>query len=130
VGSVCTRKANLRCDRSVAILNARSKGTIAANEQKMIWWNHDLPPQILRPLPNNNSRLMAMGVVSTAKIRRIFFQLPGSLFEVKIREMFDSPTIRDHFKGLGIQPLLLNSLRHPEGLFGKMLNLLKIFGAV
>jgi hypothetical protein len=52
--------------------------------------NHDFPPQVLRPLPYNNARLTAIGVMPPAKSRRIFLQLPGGLFEVKIFEMFDS----------------------------------------
>ena len=43
--------------------------------------------------PMNNPRLAVMGVLPAAKIRRIFLQLPGGLFEVKIFEMFDSPMI-------------------------------------
>ena len=89
----CARKADLRCDGAVTIHNTRSKGAPGANQQKMIRGNHDFPPQVLRPPPYDNSRFTARGGMPAAKIRRIFLQLPGGLFEIKIFKMFDSAMI-------------------------------------
>ncbi len=66
---------------------------VAANKQKMFRGDHDFPSQILRPLPYNHPRLAIMGVLLVAKIRWIFLQLPGSLSEVNMVEMFDSPAM-------------------------------------
>ena len=93
----------------------------------MIRGNHDFPPQVLWPLPYDNLRLAALGIMPAAKIRRIFLQLPGGLFEVKIFEMLDSLKICDRFEGFGIQPLLFNPLRQQERLFGRIFNLFQFY---
>ena len=56
----------------------------------MIRWNHNFPPQILRPPPDNNTRLTAVGLMPPAKIRRVFLKLPGGLLQ-RQRDFRQSP---------------------------------------